>query len=810
MTATTGLTGLSSSVAWRVFMQDPQKQLDKFAKNKDVQKDLDYFKKAITKFTSVDDLLKDQRAVKILLSAYDLEDEAKNGMGRIKKVLTEDPTATGALSSRLADSRFAAMAKDLRLDQGLTKLKSVTKQITIATNYVQSEFEQALGDQDPALREAAYFARNTSKTANVYNILGDKIIRDVVQSTLNIPAQLAIQPVETQARVITSKLKIDQFTSAVKNANLSTSQITTAKQDAAVLEGNLKISDAAVKQVTSLQTAINKAVSDYDALAHRTIDPVENATQQDAIPQLLRFEQLLSAGSAAINGAGQNIIKLQQLVTDAGNPANSTKLAAYKSSFAALITTISGQINGASVKTPTTVDINANGGTAPTENILQFDNNAVLTTQLKANGSKPVTINVFNAADLTDALDAAKTAFDALANSNDTANLSAATNKLTSALNRSVAIKTSLANDKAILTDKSDDVLYNAPLNSSDILKGKQSIDDALTRTQNVADLLKQIGTLAESSASRASNADRTDLTTKFTALRTQLYNTINTTGTNGLDNLLTLNGQAQYNVLSLPDGNGGSENINLYANGAGGTIHDIVTALDSAGVGDIASAQALSLQAVQLTNRTDTASKSLNGDQPVFASVVKNYDPKAKIDQVFFDLQKNLDKTITAAAVGKSNLLSSDQNEISFAVSSSTDLLKLHPAKTFKSDVASQLQDIVTQITSGTLTATRSAVQSLSAVVDRTSRYLGSDNRNLTFEQGRIGAILDTLDAETASNGTSKYKVNSFTEKFLTRYLTLNGGTGATFSSSQAASLDLYSGNTASASSLLSLSLSI
>ncbi|HEY1096821.1 MAG TPA: DUF1217 domain-containing protein, partial [Alphaproteobacteria bacterium] len=121
MSVITGLSGLSASTAWQVLLKDPAKQIDKFAKNKDIQRDLEYFKKNIGKFETVEDLLKDQRATRVLLSAYDLENEM-TGLGRIKKILTEDPTSSNALSAKLIDKRFSIIAKDLRLDQSMDKL----------------------------------------------------------------------------------------------------------------------------------------------------------------------------------------------------------------------------------------------------------------------------------------------------------------------------------------------------------------------------------------------------------------------------------------------------------------------------------------------------------------------------------------------------------------------------------------------------------------------------------------------------------------------------------------------------------------
>jgi hypothetical protein len=63
------------------------------------------------------------------------------------------------------------MASALRLDQGMDKLQRLSFRDTLQDKYIQNEFEVSLGDQDNALRQAAYFARSANSIADVYSIL---------------------------------------------------------------------------------------------------------------------------------------------------------------------------------------------------------------------------------------------------------------------------------------------------------------------------------------------------------------------------------------------------------------------------------------------------------------------------------------------------------------------------------------------------------------------------------------------------------------------------------------------------------------
>lgn len=90
-----------------------------------------------------------------------------------------------------------------------TSSKSVLE--LIAGGYNQNIFEQALGKENSALRYAVYFKNNASKINGVYDILGDRALRDVVLTVFNIPEKVATQPIETQAAVIERKVDVKKF-----------------------------------------------------------------------------------------------------------------------------------------------------------------------------------------------------------------------------------------------------------------------------------------------------------------------------------------------------------------------------------------------------------------------------------------------------------------------------------------------------------------------------------------------------------------------------------------------------------------------
>ena len=102
-------------------------QLLKVAQDKTIHKNIEYIQKTIADADKPEDLFKDRKVMQFILSAFSLDTELDKSMGIIKKVLTEDPSKSSSLANRLADPRYAQMAKSLNFfANGLSKLKETT------------------------------------------------------------------------------------------------------------------------------------------------------------------------------------------------------------------------------------------------------------------------------------------------------------------------------------------------------------------------------------------------------------------------------------------------------------------------------------------------------------------------------------------------------------------------------------------------------------------------------------------------------------------------------------------------------------
>lgn len=203
---------IPSTAQFQALVKNYDVRQEQFYKSRPVQAEVDYFKQAVGRLESVEDVFKDRRLVKFLATAVNLPGEEKYP-GKMRRILSEDTANPDAAMNKLSDKRYRQAADVLKFgEEGLARLKSAATQDTLINSYRQQEFDRSIGQQNPALREALYFQKFAAGAAdNVWEVLGDPVIRKVVTKTLGIPERIAFQPLETQAAVISSRLDISKL-----------------------------------------------------------------------------------------------------------------------------------------------------------------------------------------------------------------------------------------------------------------------------------------------------------------------------------------------------------------------------------------------------------------------------------------------------------------------------------------------------------------------------------------------------------------------------------------------------------------------
>ena len=189
---------------WATLIRTPEEtRVEKHNKDPQVAKDTAAFQDAVAKLKKPEDLFTPQnyKTLNYILTAFGLESEAGN-TGKIRQVLNSDMTNVNSLANRLNDPRFAALAVALDFKSGgLTNIQDASIQAGVVARYKQASYEISLGQQSNALREAQYFINNIANVKDMYAVLGDRTLRDVVSGAGNIPLEEAFQDVTSQATV---------------------------------------------------------------------------------------------------------------------------------------------------------------------------------------------------------------------------------------------------------------------------------------------------------------------------------------------------------------------------------------------------------------------------------------------------------------------------------------------------------------------------------------------------------------------------------------------------------------------------------
>jgi len=231
------VSGLPAVVAWKQLQKTGDAAQEKWSKQASVQQKIAYAKDVVAKAKTVDDLLNNRKFMEFALSAFGLESEIDK-KGLLKKVLLSDLTNIDSLANRMNDSRYQEIARNLGLkDLGVEGPKLPGVMDGLAARYIKNEFEKSQGNASPGLREALYFKENASKINSPWAILGDKVLREVVTSTLGIPKELALQGVEAQATYLTKKVDIEKFKDKRFVENFIQRYLTTRDQETAASNG---------------------------------------------------------------------------------------------------------------------------------------------------------------------------------------------------------------------------------------------------------------------------------------------------------------------------------------------------------------------------------------------------------------------------------------------------------------------------------------------------------------------------------------------------------------------------------------------
>jgi hypothetical protein len=769
------MSGVSAALSFQMLQKNTTQQIEQFGNTAQIMREVDYFKKKAGSLTSMDDLIKDHRLMSFALSAFSLDDEAQYP-ARLKKVLESDLDDSKSLANQLSDNRYREIAAAFDYAKsGMDKLQDAAFLEELSQKYVLNEFEKALGNNNPALREATYFLRNIGNVTSPYEILGDTVLRSVVTFTLNLPQQIAVQSVESQARLIEGRLDLDKFKGVEETDSTpggTSIRLEDTRSDQTLLYNGVQLSTQAIAQVDAIQEQLELIRAGYDALAE-VQNPAgefqaEIPVQEAAIPELVHQNGLLAAADDSLGRINGYVSRMNTLVGLASDPANESKLDSYKTEFAEL----RNKINAAYAESTYSYDDGDPDAVGTLENLLDgtLPN---LSVQYKSTGEQVTT----RAQDLTGFLadiDTANASFQAVTGSGDSGNLATAGGIVTSSTTELTNIRKEVTADRTALSEAIDSVpQFAATLNSASLYPGAEAVRDAGSRLSEVNLLLGELRGLAVQSTALAAGADRSTLQTQYDEIVGEIGDLIGNTRIAGLDNLLS-GGNQSYELLN---------GFNIEARGRD-LVTSVLDELTGRDITSFANAQdVLTALDNQIATATGTAFREIAIDANSFNLASEKLDPRAAVDSAYRNLSNDLNTYIDSAAVDGQNLLSADQDDIEYRVQTSGRLLTVDSISDFDATFGAILRGGADGLPSdgGDSTGAIAALDDALFSLGRLRDTLNFDLRTQQIEKSKVDATLAQYAESETPSLTDPYAGSSkFAIEFIGRFLAMKDAESA------------------------------
>jgi hypothetical protein len=214
------LPGIGAQAAMAVVDRQGAALQARFAARRDNAADAAGLRERAQRMTDVDSLLKDRRALRMVLEAFQLESEIdKRAM--IRRALTEDPASPSSLVNRLVDRRWRELAAafaegrppgqtpaDAAAGTG-EKLRGLLDRIVQGA--MVNRYEKAMGEANPGMREALYFRRVAGGVTTVPQLMADRALVEVARGALGLPQQFGMLSFEQQRDLLTRRLDMSQL-----------------------------------------------------------------------------------------------------------------------------------------------------------------------------------------------------------------------------------------------------------------------------------------------------------------------------------------------------------------------------------------------------------------------------------------------------------------------------------------------------------------------------------------------------------------------------------------------------------------------
>jgi hypothetical protein len=197
---------LGGYTGWKFMERTLDQQQSSFDESLPIKRVTDNFREKIAEIGTAEELVNDHDLLSVALGAFGLSEDINNKFF-IQKILTDGTLDDDALGNKLADSRYAEFSRAFGFgdfDTPLTTASVVSEDII--DRFERLSFEAAVGEQDNQLRLALNVEKAiedvtssvSTQNAQWYSLLGNEPLREVVQTALGLPSEVASIDIDQQ------------------------------------------------------------------------------------------------------------------------------------------------------------------------------------------------------------------------------------------------------------------------------------------------------------------------------------------------------------------------------------------------------------------------------------------------------------------------------------------------------------------------------------------------------------------------------------------------------------------------------------
>jgi hypothetical protein len=170
-----------------------------------------YYEANIGKVKTIDQLVGNYRLLSYALQAYGLGDQIHNA-ALIRQVLEQGTSNPKALANTLPNPNWKAFAKAFNFSAAASAAPTSAASVATTTaNYAEQQLEADQGANNPGVELALYFKRVAPTVTDVYGVLADKNLLEVVQTIFGLAPTSSAGQIDQEAKAIQKLLPLSDL-----------------------------------------------------------------------------------------------------------------------------------------------------------------------------------------------------------------------------------------------------------------------------------------------------------------------------------------------------------------------------------------------------------------------------------------------------------------------------------------------------------------------------------------------------------------------------------------------------------------------